>query len=99
MSYLSAGMGLLPEEAGRMMRAVRRFHFATKQDSHPVVAFLHNAYSVAIMDILRDLATDDEIRRMTGEDMPKLRREVLGEQDKLQKKAEDLARKFGIMTG
>lgn len=95
MNFVTIGeakaLGLVENEIERMVRAIKRYHFATKQDQHPAVRFLHNAYAVGIMDVLRDLATDNEIRRATGTDMRALRKEILAEQDRL-------AAKFGYRT-
>ena len=89
-------LGLEDGEIGHMMRGIKRYHFATKQDQHPIVRFLHNAYSVAIMDELRDLADDEKINAVTGEDIRTLRKEILAEQDRLQKYGEDIAKELGI---
>ncbi len=88
-------LGLTNWEINHMMRGIKRYHFAAKQDRHPVVAFLHNAYSVAIMDEMRDMATDAEIDAATGERIQTIRKEILELQDKLQKAAEKLAKKLG----
>lgn len=92
MPYLSEpALGLLPNEIERMTRAAQRYHFASLQDRHPIIGFLHNAYAVAIMDVLRDLATDEEIERETGLKMRSFRSEVHAEQDRLQRLGIELA--------
>lgn len=89
-------IGIAPYEMDRMLRAARRFHFAAAQDTHPVVAFLHNSYSVAIMDMLRELATDDEVLRATGTDSRAMRGEMLALQDRLQATGERMAKQSGL---
>ena len=77
-------LGLTDPEVNQMMRAVNRYHYAAQQDLNPIVGFLHNSYSVAIMDQLRDLATDEEIDAATGGSIRDLRVEILAIQDGLQ---------------
>jgi hypothetical protein len=90
-----SGLGLTDGEILRMVRHVKRYHMASLQDLNPIVAFLHNAYAVGIMDMMRDLADDDVIAKATGEDIKALRREILQVQDRLENTGLTIMRKVG----
>jgi len=96
---MSNGLGLTVDEMRHMSRAAQRYQFAATQDKHPAVAFLHNAYAVAIMDSLRDLASDEFVMRTTGENPATLRSEARKFQDKLELSARSLAKKSGLGEG
>jgi len=67
-----------------LWRAASRYHYASKQDANPVVAARHNGYAVALADALFDIASEDEVRRVTGESIAKMRRDILDFQDKIE---------------
>jgi len=50
----------------RMGRQVQRWTRAATQDADPGVKFLHASYAIGVLDMLRQLAADDEIRERTG---------------------------------
>jgi hypothetical protein len=91
-----AALGLKDDEIGTMLRQARRYHVASLQDANPAIAFLHNAYSVGIMDMLRDMATDDEIRAATDVDARALRKEILKVQDDLEGKTMKVIESIGL---
>lgn len=73
-----------------LLRGAQRYHFASVQDRNPIVAARHNAYAVALVDALRDIATEEEIHAATGVSLSKLREEVLAVQDAIEAKAIEL---------
>ena len=75
-------------------RQLNRYHMASLQDRHPVVASKHNAYAVALVDALNELATPEEIHAVTGGDIKKVRAEILATQDKIEAMAFELAKKL-----
>lgn len=70
-----------------LLRGAQRYHFAALQDRHPVVAARHNAYAVALVDALWSMAKEDEVMRVTGTSLSKLRSDILSQQDKLEEGA------------
>ena len=64
-----------------MLRSIERYHYASTQDVNPVVAARHNGYAVALVDSLRDLASDEQVKAATGTDVRKLRQDILKVQD------------------
>jgi len=91
-----SALGLDGREMGLMLRQARRYHLASLQDENPAIAFLHNAYAVGIMDMLRDLAADAEIARATGADARRLRQEILRVQDELESKTMKVMESIGL---
>jgi hypothetical protein len=67
-----------------IIRQAQRFHFASQQDANPIIAARHNGYAVALMDAIRDIATEEEVKAVTGISALKLRTEVLAFQDKIE---------------
>lgn len=90
------GLGKLePKTAiASLWRQAQRYHFASLQDRHPVVASRHNAYAVALIDALNEMATEEEIRAVTGGDAKKLRAEIIAVQDKIEIAAFKLAKEL-----
>jgi hypothetical protein len=92
-------MAANPENIRKLLRQAKRYQFAAEQDAHPAIAFLHSSYAVALLDGARMLASDEEITAAIGEDYRAIRKNALSFQDKLQKMAETVAKKFGIDPG
>lgn len=67
-----------------LLRGAQRYHFASLQDKHPVVAARHNAYAVALVDALWSISSDEEVKKVSGVSLSKLRGEILAQQDKLE---------------
>jgi len=55
-----------PEALERIGRQVKRWTHAAVQDADPGVKFLHASYALGVLDMLRQLAPDDEILAVTG---------------------------------
>lgn len=89
-------LGLTPFEIGELYRSAARYQFAATQDKHPAVAFLHNSYAVAILDKLRDLASDQQVQMTIRENPAILRAEARGFQDKMEKTVRELSRRAGL---
>jgi len=80
--YLGSDESMLTQRGiERMMRAIQRFHYASAQDANPIIAARHNGYAIALIGVLRDLASDEEIKKATGEDARLLHREIMAVQD------------------
>lgn len=82
-----------------LVRAASRYHFASLQDKHPVVAARHNAYAISAIDLLHEISDEEEVMKVTGLSLRKLRKDIIAVQDKLEmaafKVVEEL-RKKGI---
>lgn len=59
-----------------------RWSVASLQDQNPLVANLHANYGVAYVMALRDIASDQEIKRATGIDAMRLYKSVINAQRK-----------------
>ena len=81
--YLSGTESQITDDGVRyLVRAIQRFHYATKQDVNPLVAGLHNAYSYALMNALLELTGNGKIKELTGVDPEELKQEILHLRDK-----------------
>lgn len=69
---------------GALLRGARRYHIASLQDKNPIIAARHNGYAVALIDAARDLATEEEVQRIAGVSLNKLRGDILNMQDKIE---------------
>jgi len=56
-----------PEGLRTQIRQVLRWIAAAKQDQDPGVKFLHASYAVGNVDILRQVATDQDILQATNQ--------------------------------
>lgn len=70
-----------------LWRGARRFHIASLQDQNPIVAARHNGYAVALVDALRDVSTEEEVRRVTHGSLKRLREGILRMQDRIEGQA------------
>ena len=61
-----------------LFRAADRYHLAAQQDSDVMIRFLHNSYSVAFADAIRDTVGDKEASRILGIDFPMFRMKERG---------------------
>lgn len=86
---------LTPADLESMVRQADRYQYGAEQDNNIVIAFLHNSYAVADIDMAWELAAPDQIT----EEMVALRKKILAFQDTLQKRAEKLAKEHGIPGG
>ncbi len=74
-----------PEGIRIQVRQVRRWLLAAQQDRDPGIRFLHASYAVGNLDILRQVASDEEIRRASGENAAALLKEASAIQDEAQR--------------
>lgn len=56
-----------PEGLRTQVRQVLRWIAAAKQDADPGVKFLHASYAVGNLDILRQVASDQDIQSASGQ--------------------------------
>ena len=68
------------------MRQIKRWIYAAKQNIHPGISLLHANYAVGDIDMLRQMASDTEVKRITGENPHTLYLVAIALQDKAQKK-------------
>lgn len=81
-----------------LWRQSSRYHLASLQDRDPLIAARHNGYAVALIDAVRDLATEDEVKQITGGSLLKFRQEIIGMQDKLEGKLFEIAKKISTVA-
>lgn len=79
MAYLCTAEGLRLQ-----IRQVERWLRAARQDLEPGIKFLHASYGMGVLDMLRQLAGDDEVRAATGADPRALSAELGRLQDAAQ---------------
>src|SRR3972149_8513816 len=89
-------LGLTDEEIQTIFRQAKRFQFAAEQDANPVIAFLHNSYSVSLLDILNDISTVNELDEVVKENFVELLKRTLLFQNKLQEAGEKFAKEHGL---
>ncbi|NIM51689.1 MAG: hypothetical protein GTO22_20990 [Gemmatimonadales bacterium] len=83
-------LGVVGDKKGcieTLWRGAWRYHYGSLQDKNPIVAARHNGYAVALIDALRDVATEEEVQKVVGESAMKLRKEILDTQDKIERLA------------
>ena len=64
-----------------LVRQASRWSVAARQDSNPLIAVLHANYGAGYLWALKDIATDEEIRRATNLDVIKFIRSITRIQD------------------
>ena len=64
-----------------LARQAARWSTAARQDANPFIANLHGGYGAAYVFALRQVASDEEIRRATGLDAIAFEREIVAIQD------------------
>lgn len=70
-----------PGALALLIRQLLRWRLAAKQDLDPGVRFLHASYGIAYVDALRQVATDQQIRTVTGQDLTAVHSELTEIQD------------------
>ncbi len=74
-----------PEGIRVQVRQILRWLLAARQDRDPGVRFLHATYAAGNLDILRQVASDEEIRQASGENAAALLKEASAIQDEAQR--------------
>lgn len=82
------------ETINTLMRQSARWSTAAAQDQNVLIAVLHSNYGAGYIWALRDIATDEEIQKVTGVDVLKFRDEVTKIQDLTTKRMAQLCPKF-----
>jgi len=77
-----------PEALALQVRQIHRWLRAARQDLDPAIGFLHASYAVANLDMLRQLASDAEVRAATGADPVRLHTQATRLQDQAQRALE-----------
>ena len=64
-----------------LVRQIARWSIAAQQDSNPIIALLHANYGAGYLWAIKDIATHEQVQRITGVDLTKLTTEVVKIQD------------------
>ncbi len=70
-----------PDTIKTLMRQAIRWSVASEQDENPLIRILHANYGMAYIMAVRQVASDAEVRRITGEDPREIEREISKLQD------------------
>ncbi len=73
-----------PEGLRLQIRQVTRWLRAARQDLEPGIRFLHASYGIGVLDMLRQLAGDEDVRAATGADPRSLHAALARLQDQAQ---------------
>jgi phosphopantetheine adenylyltransferase len=93
--YLNEAEDSVPDWAiERLMYLIDRYRYARDQDQNILVSATHNGYAVALAEALMNLASVEDIQRVTGKNINEVRREVLGVQAEHESKALKVAEKL-----
>ena len=69
------------------MKQSARWSLASKQDKNPLISNLHANYGAGYLWAMKDIATSDQIQKITGIDIIKFEEEIKRAQDISVKKA------------
>ena len=64
-----------------LYRQTARYAIASSQDESPVIKTLHANYAMGYLLALKDLATNEEFAKATGDDLLSFERKIAGFQD------------------
>ncbi|MDD4931435.1 MAG: hypothetical protein PHG66_04820 [Candidatus Colwellbacteria bacterium] len=78
----------------QLVRQTARWSVASDQDESPLISLLHANYGVAYASIMRDIATDEEIKSIAGIDIIDFQRKISDIQDKATRKVADICPLF-----
>ena len=82
------------EIINKLVRQTARWATAASQDDNPVIEVLHANYAAGYLWALKDIATNNEIENASKIDMNKFQKNVVGTQDKANKKLVKLCPNF-----
>jgi len=77
-----------------LIRGARRYQTAAKQDRNPFIALRHNGYATALIDAAMSVSTEEEVKKLTGESMKELRKDIIDLQDRHEAKVLEIAREI-----
>jgi len=77
-----------------LLRQTARWSAASSQDESPIVALLHANYGAGYLWALKDIATENEIKKATGVNISEFEKKIVGIQDKATKKVSGLCPQF-----
>ena len=78
---------LLDEIIKTLVRQTSRWSAAALQDKSPLIAVLHANYGAGYLWALKDIATAEQIKRVTNIDLLKFEKEITSIQDRVTKNA------------
>ena len=64
------------QQINKLIRQTSRWAVAAEQDTNPYIANLHATYSLGYLMALREIYSDDTIKKLVGVDVRKLETEV-----------------------
>ena len=67
---------LLHKIIQKLVRQAARWSMAAMQDKSPVVEVVHANYGVGFLNVLLDIATEDQIKSATNIDVEKFKKEI-----------------------
>jgi len=70
----------------KLSRQAARWAVAAQQDKSPLIAILHANYAAGYLWALKDIATDSDIKRVTGIDLNTFENEIVTIQENATKK-------------
>ena len=81
-----------------LVRQAARWSTAANQDQNPMIAVLHANYGAGYLWALKDIATDDQIKKATNIDIIKFKDEIIKTQDNATKKMIKVCPDFGPVS-
>ena len=78
-----------------LIRQTARWTTASTQDNNPMIAVLHANYGAGYLWALKDVFSEDEIKKAVNIDLDRLKREVIQAQDIATKRMIQLCPKYG----
>lgn len=81
MAYVSP---CAPEGLKKIARQATRWLRASEQDRDPGIRFLHASYGISAVDLLEQLATDEEVEATTGVKVLQVKERLAELQDQAQ---------------
>lgn len=82
----------------KLLRQAARWSIAAEQDELPMIAVLHANYGAGYLWALKDIASNEEIEKITGMNMMKVEKEITRIQDEATKKVYMACPQYGPDT-
>jgi len=79
----------------KLTRQAARWSTASKQDENPMIAVLHANYGAGYLWALKDIATNEQIKKATGINMITFEKEIIRAQDEATKKMVKVCPEYG----
>jgi hypothetical protein len=78
-----------------LIRSCARWGTASLQDKSPLIAVLHANYAAGYLWAIRDIFTDEEIKKATGINRVEFEKKIIDVQDKATKYMMEVCPKYG----